>query len=267
MSLPDLLYQRSEFLIVALLFVLLLAAAEFGFRRGRRVASTLGEATRSQLASLQTAVNTLLALLLGFTFAMAVSRFETRTRLVVDEANAIGTSALRARMLPAPYRETVLELFRKYLDSRLATYNEFLPTPAALQAKRQAALLQEEVWQQARQAAERNPSPVPTGLFIDALNQVFDQQAKRDAARDNHVPQSVLMLLFVVAILAMGLSGYGCGLGERRPWGTMLTVAVAISMVVLVIIDLDRPRRGLIHVSQQSMVDVRRGLDEPDRLR
>ena len=260
---PEVFYQRDAFLVVAILFVLLLAAAESGFRRGDRAAASLGDAPRSQFSSLQGALFGLLALLLGFTFAMAQSRFETRQLLVVEEANAIGTAALRAGMLPTPYRGVAADLFRRYVDRRLAAYDGVPQPLGARAADNQVGDLQKELWQLAQQAAEKNPSVVPTGHFIIALNEVFDLQAKRDAAGNNHVPESVLVLLFAVAVLAMELVGYGCGLAGHRNQLTMISLALVISMVIFTIIDLDRPRRGLIRVSQESMIALRQSLDEP----
>jgi len=260
---PELFYQRDEYLVVALLFVLLLAATESGFRRGNRLAPSVGEATKSSLSSLQGAIYGLLALLLAFTFGMAESRFETRQQLVVQEANAIGTTALRARMLPAPFDEAARDLFRRYVGNRMAAYDESEGSAAQQHANEQVANLQKALWQLAQQAAQKNPSVVPTGQFITSLNEVFDLQAKRDAAQNNHVPESVLMLLFLIAVLAVRLVGYGCGLGIHRQFGAMVTVALAISMVILIIIDLDRPSHGLIRVSQQNMIDLSHSLDEP----
>jgi len=264
MSSPELLYQRDECLIVALLFALLLVAAEVGFRRGRRIASGLGDATRSEFSTLQGSLGGLLALLLAFTFAMAVTRFETRKDLVVEEAAAIGNAASRARMMPAPYGGAALDLFRQYTDNRVTAYNLAVQSQAVGQADEQLASLQKQLWHVAQQAAAKNPNVVPTGLFIDSLATVFDVQAKRDAARDNHVPESILLLLFLVAVLTMGLVGYGCGLTAQRHFGATGAIALAVSMVILIIVDLDRPGEGLIRVPQKIMVDLRQRLDEPD---
>jgi hypothetical protein len=97
-------------------------------------------------------------------------------------------------------------------------------------------------------------------LFIGALNDVLDVQAKRDAARRNHVPDIVLYLLFFVGVVSMGLVGFGCGVGNRRHLPITVAVATLIVLVILVIMDLDRPRRGFIEVSQESIIDLRTSL-------
>jgi len=98
-------------------------------------------------------------------------------------------------------------------------------------------------------------------LFITSLNDVFDLATKRDAARRNHVPEIVLLLLFGVGAVAMGLVGVGTGVAGRRHPALTLSLAVLIALVIMVIMDLDRPRRGLIEVSQQAMVSLRDSLE------
>src|SRR5262249_5933139 len=91
----------------------------------------------------------------------------------------------------------------------------------------------------------------------DRLNEVFDMASKRDAALENHVPESVLLLLCLVATLSLGVVGYVCGLGESRPLLAVLALSGMITLVVLIIVDLDRPRRGLIRVSEKHLIDLK----------
>jgi hypothetical protein len=256
MQSSELLYHQSEFLIAAVLLALLLLAAELGFRRGRHIATRLGEAAKSQLTTLEGGLLGLLALLLAFTFAMAVLRFDSRLQLVVDESNAIETMTLRAAMLPNDLKADALSDAKAYLIARVAMYGRGVPLAEKTSAFARAAALQTRMWALATAAAQQNDCSVPLGLFISSLNEVFDIGAKRDAASRNHVPESVLILLFVVSILALGATGYGCGFGNHRNIWAVGTIAIVIALVILVIIDLDRPLRGLIRVSQQRMVDL-----------
>src|SRR5262249_43004420 len=179
----------------------------------------------SQVGAIQAAVLALLGLLLGFSFSMAVSRFDARKQLVVEEANAIGTAYLRARLLPAPQREEVVELLRRYVENRIAAAET--RDGAAMQGTEQrAAELQEQLWARAARAADRDPRSVVTGLFIQSLNDVFDIKEKRTVGLINHVPESALLLVAVVALCGTGLVGYSCGLGARR----MLTAQVILSL-------------------------------------
>ncbi len=257
----DFLYRQNEFLIVGLLLALLLIATEIGFRRGRSVRSAIEDSAKSHYGTLQAGVMGLLALLLAFTFSMSVTRYETRKELMIDEANAIGTTYLRSQMLPEPYRSEVAKLIGDYVANRLRDYGSVLDEQEIEAVNLNGRRLQNQLWSEAVGAAAKAPQPVPTGLFISSLNDVIDVAAKRDAARENHVPQPVLTFLFLVTILTMGLLGYGCGLGNHRNIAATATVCLLISLVILTIMDLDRPRRGLITISQKPMLELR------DRLR
>jgi len=256
----DFLYQQNEFLIDLAVFILLLLVTEIGFRRGRAITADLAEASKSQLTTIQAAVMGLLALLLAFSFAMAESRFAIRQSLVVEEANAIGTVSLRARLLPEPYNNEVAELLRQYLDTRIAYHETGIDLVKINKAIARTQTEQNELWSRAVAAVKTNPSSPLYALFISSLNDAFDLQAKRTAARENHVPPIVFYLLFFVAAVSMLLVGLGSGVSNRRHLAFTTSVAILISLVILVIMDLDRPRRGIIEVSNESMIVLRNSL-------
>ncbi len=260
LSRSDFLYEQNVVLVALALFALLLVASEIGFRRGRAVGSSLIEASKSQLSGFQGAMMGLLALLLGFSFALAESRFETRRHLVIEESNAIGTTYLRSQMLPEPYRTKVAQLLREYVDARLEFFQAGVDEDRLKGAIDKAAGVQQQLWSQALAVTEKDPRPVPTGLFITPLNDVIDLHAERDAARLNRVPEIALWLLVIAAVGSMGLAGYGGGVGSRRNLAHTIIVALIISLVILVIMEFDRPRRGFIKVSQQSMIALRQSL-------
>lgn len=241
-----------------------LAVIEICFRMGRR--RTTAEAPlRAHVSALQAALLGLLALMLGFAFAMAVSRFDTRKALVLEESNAIGTTYLRARLLPEPQRQELKQLLHSYVDARLAFYDAGTDRVRLGAANTAAAQLSERLWSVAAGLAEKDPRSVPLGLFVRSLNDVIDLHEKRLQALENHVPEAVLYILFAVAAVALGFIGYGCGLdGQRRAVSTAL-VSTLIALVFMVIIDIDRPRRGLIKVSQDSMVRLKQSIDRPSQ--
>jgi hypothetical protein len=256
----EFLYRQNEFLIVGTLLALLLIATEIGFRRGRSVRSAIEDSAKSHYWTLQAGVMGLLALLLAFTFSMSLTRYESRRQLLVDEANSIATTYLRSQMLPEPYHSAVAKLTADYVASRLREYGTVLNEQESEAEELYCRRLQHQLWLQAIAAAARDPQPVPTGLFVSSLNDVINVAAKRAAARENHVPQPVLTFLFLVTILTMGLLGYGCGLGNLRNIAATATVCLLISLVILMIMDLDRPRRGLITISQKPMLELRDSL-------
>jgi hypothetical protein len=190
--------------------VVLLSATEFGRWLGTRVSDQGAD----EVLTLQGAVLGLLALMIAFTFAMALSRFEGRRDAVLNEANAIGTTALRARLLPEPHTET-LKLLREYVQVRL-DITQRVPTPEEFSAAlSRSSEIHEALWQQAKAMAAKDSGIVPTGLFIQSLNELIDDQEKRLTALRNRVPNVVLLALYGVAAVAGAFSGYAGGLGKR----------------------------------------------------
>jgi len=259
----EFLYSQSEALVVLVLLALLFACAEAGYRLGLRRQSRLDEAAKSRLDSIQSAILVLVGLLLGFTVAMSVSRYDGRKHAVVSEANAIGTAALRARLLPAPERGEAVTLLRQYVDIRLQSAQQRLDPAALGGLERKASQLHERLWLLAAVVNRKEPQNFTTGLFITALNDLIDAKGLRDAALNNHVPASVLVLLFAAAILAVGMVGYCNGGANHRAAVVTGMLIVLFALTIFVIVDLDRPRRGLIKVSQISMTELKKGLDQP----
>jgi hypothetical protein len=254
------LYRQNEFALIMVLVALLFVATEIGFRRGCNATARLEETAKSHHSTLQTGVMGLLALLLAFTFSMSSTRYETRKLLLVDDSNAIRTAWLRSRMLAEPDRSSVGGLIRDYTGLRLDYYRSVADDPTMDAVLVKSRELQNQLWSQAVGAADKDPRSIPIGLFVSSLNDLIDVAARRDAARENHVPEAVLLFLFLVSILTMGLVGFGCGLGGHRNFSATAMICLFIGLVILVIIDLDRPRRGFIEINQQPMMELRQSL-------
>ena len=259
----ELLYGLPLWLIFLLLIVSLLAADEVGYRVGRRKRDIASDLSRSQFSHVQGALFGLFALLLGFTFAMALTRFDQRTDMVVREANAIGTAALGVALLPPPQRTQMTALIHRYVDVRVEAGGGNLHTPRWRALNEEAARLQDQLWQQAVAAAEAHPQSVTVGWMLQAVSAVGDAKEDRYAAQENHVPESVILLLFAFAILTSATIGYGNALAGHRAFGMAAVFTVLIVNVLMLIIDLDRPSRGLITVSQESMINLQKSLNAP----
>jgi len=176
---------------------------------------------------------------------------------MVDEANAIGTAYLRTQMLPAPLRDETQTLLRDYVDARVEAGHVSIINDtewAALMAK--AGSLQNALWDQARRAAEANPNPVPSGMFVQATNDLIDSFGRRDAALHRHVPEVVLFLLLGTFLITSAIVGFSGGVIGRRPPLVSFAMVVLIVVLVFVILDLDRPIRGLIVVSEKNLLDL-----------
>ena len=252
----SLLYRTNEVVIDWVFFTLMLTATEVGFRLGRKSEARTPESIKSQIFTVEAAVLGILALLLGFTMSMAVARFEIRKQLVLEEADAIGTSRLRAQLLPAPAGPAIASLLNQYINVRVQ-YGYAGDDLARLQAlNTETTRLQTELWDRTTAYAQQDPDPVTTGLLLQSLNQAIDLGEARWMAFQNHVPQSVIYVNAIVGLLSAMLVGYSFGVNGRRNIFSMFMLTVAITLVLAVIIDLDRPRSGYIRGSQQPMIDL-----------
>ncbi len=213
----------------------------------------LKDAKEANVSTLEAAVLGLLALMLSFTFAMAVARFDARRDALLKEANAIGTAALRARLLPVPHNAQSLKLLHEYIGLRLDATTAQQTLTGVLAHSND---VQEQLWREARGAMAKDSAMVPTGLYIQALNEVFDDQEIRLTAYRNRVPRIVFIALYGIAAIGVGFSGYASGI-ERRRWRLpVYIVNILAASVILLIQDIDRPDTGSVRVDQQPVVDT-----------
>jgi hypothetical protein len=234
--------------------VLLFAvSAELGTRLARiRRSRPVDTDKMTHAGVLLGALLALLGLTLAFSFTIAETRFVERRTLVLEEANAIGTTYLRSSLLPEPQRANVQELLRQYVNTRRVEGPEELATALA-----QTEQLHQALWDEAVAAAERKPDPI-TGLFIQTLNQMIDlHEARLTVALHQRLPGAVLLALYALAILAMGTLGYSTGLSRTRTIIPALTLMLAVALVLLLVIDLDRPFQRVFPIEQSALDDVR----------
>ena len=246
------LYDISLPTIFLVGLAVIFAASEIGWQVGAR---TSFQGTRN-VSTLESAILGLLALMIGFTFAMALSRFDARRNAVVNEANSIETAALRARLLPEPHRTQALQALREYTTIRLEVVNTRDPYLALKAIVDRSNALQETLWQQAMAVAQNDKAQVPTGMFIQSLNEMINNQGNHLAALRNTVPNIVILMLFGVAATAGAFAGYASGLDERRKRLPVYLVGLLVWTIILLILDLDRPIAGFVRVSQQPMIDA-----------
>jgi hypothetical protein len=237
-------------IIFAVSVVLILVASEICHYFGLRVAR------EANISTLEAAMLGLLALMISFTFAMAMTHFDERRDAVLNEANAIRTAALRARLLPVPQNAHSLKLLRDYVQIRLDIAGRE-PTPNQMNAViARSNEIQEALWSEVKSAMAKDNAMVPTGLFVQALNDMFDDQEKRLTALRNRVPNIVLLALYGVAVVAIGFTGYASGTAGRRWRLPVYIMSVLVASVILLIQDLDRPGAGFVSVSQQPVIDT-----------
>jgi hypothetical protein len=247
------LYGYSFVVVFLVGIAIVFLASEVGYRLGVR---TVGQGVSGNISALEQSLLGFLALMVGFTFLMALTRFETRREAVLNEANAIGTAALRARLLPEPHRAESLKLLRDYAQMRvdyIPLGRSFAELPDAIDRSNK---IQEALWQRVKALSVDDRNMVPTGLFIQALNDVIDSQGKRLSALRNYIPHVVWLALFGMTAVACGFAGYASGLDPLRTRLPLFITAFLVCGVIFVVLDLDRPNVGFITISQQPMIDT-----------
>lgn len=233
-----------------------LTSVELGYRLGGHRRPHSLEEKETPVGAMVGATLGLLAFMLAFTFGLAGSRFEDRRQVLLSEANAIGTTYLRAAMLPEPMRTEAQNLLREYVDVRL----EAVQPGKLQQAITKSEELQNRLWSLAVAATEKDRSAI-TALFVMSLNEVIDVHAKRVMVGvRSRVPGMIWIVLYLLAILAMVMIGYHEGLTKSRRSLAVLALVLGFSSVLYLIADLDRPVQGTLQVSQQAMIDLRQSM-------
>ena len=193
---------------------------------------------------------------------MAVGRYEARHAAVVLEANAIGTTYLRAQTLSEPVRTESLELLKRYADARIAL-SESVPDSATFRAaSRESVDLQNSLWALAGDALNGAPTASAPRLYVETLNEMIDAHTTRVAALDNRIPAPVLWLQVLASALALGVLGMFLASHERGVLMALLAAGL-FTVMLLVIFDLDRPQRGVVTVPDGPIVAVRESMDAP----
>ena len=237
---------------------LVLLALQSGVRLGRWRRER-GKAKLEVSAAMAGATMGLLAFMLAFTFNAAAGRYEARKSLVIEEANAIETTWLRAGFLPEPSRTAMRGLLRNYVTVRVN-----VPTGQVSLADglRESGALQDSMWALAVENGQRQPGSVALGLFVQSLNEVIDLHLKRVTVGIRaRVPGTIWVTLYVLMAIGMFMIGAQIGQSETRQAGTEMALAVSFSLVLFMIADLDRPQQGLIRISQQAMIELKARLD------
>ena len=243
------------------LFVGMILLLELGRGLGRRRQGKHKEGDRAGLDTVESAVLALFGLLIAFTFSGALSRFDVRRQLIGQEANAIGTAWLRLDLLPANAQTELRDLFRRYLDLRLAGYQKMPDVEAAYAELSKAGALQGEIWHRAVAACQGSPNPVNAQL-IPALNEMFDIAATRSMAAQTHPPAITFVMLGVLALMSSLLAGYAMAGSKTQSWIHVVGFALIMATTVYVILDIEFPRLGIIRIDafDQVLVDLRQSM-------
>src|SRR5580658_5808075 len=208
---------------------------------------------RSDFDLVQTAILTLLALIIGFSFSMATTRYDLRKNYEEAEANAIGTEYVRAGLLPPDIAPRVRNQLRTYTDLRILYYRTRNQRDLE-QINADTAQLQDKMWSEVQAPAVAQPTPV-VALAVSGMNDVLNSQGYTQAAWWNRIPPSAWGLMIAIAVCCNVLVGYGAHSVKTRE-GLLFLLPLVVSIAFLLIADIDSPRGGFIHVVPQNLVSL-----------
>ena len=241
----------SPFAALIAIFVVQAIAAYVGDLCRRKV-RPLRKEERSDFDLLRAAALTLLGLIIGFSFAMAVSRYDQRKNLEEAEANAIGTEYLRADLLPAEVAARVRHLLRSYIDLRIR-YFEATDKRLISEINADTAKVQADMWSAVANLEKDTPS---TALVRWGMNDVINSQGYAQAAFWNRIPLSAWYLMGIIAVACNLLLGYG---GRRTSW-FLFILPVLVSVSFFLIIDIDSPRAGIIRNAPENLLAAQQSM-------
>jgi hypothetical protein len=246
--------DRPIALFVLSFFVLWLAARLGASLCKRR--AVLNEEERDDFAVILGATLTLLGLIIGFSFSMAISRYDQRKNYEEAEAKAIGTEYLRADLLPADAAAKVRTLLRNYLDLRILFYQERGNNLDEINTR--TAQIENDLWSAIRPVAAAQPTPI-VSLAVSGINEVLDSKGDTQAAWWNRIPPAAWYMMFLIAICGNVILGYY--LHDLKIRGTLsLVLPLILSISFLLIADIDSPRRGFVHVRPQDLISLSQSL-------
>lgn len=245
---------RYPLAVFAVSLLVLWLSVQFGAFLGQRL-RPLTEDDRKDLDLVLSSGLTLLALIIGFSFSMAVSRYDQRKNYEEEEANAIGTEYVRADLLPAAEAAKVKQLLTQYLDQRLLFYaaKQWQPLDAI---NNETTRLQNEMWSTVQGVAKTQQTPV-VALAVAGMNDVLNRQGYTQAAWWNRIPVGAWALMVMLAICCSILIGYGA---HKRDVKVYTVMPFLVSAAFFMIADIDSPRRGVILVTPQNLISLSQSL-------
>jgi hypothetical protein len=242
-------------------FFISLACAEGGYRLGEWRAKNGSTEPAAPLGTIVASILGLLAFMLAFTFNVALTRFDDRRAAVLQEANAIGTTYLRADFFDEPQKAQIKRYLRAYVQLRSQGFGTRENTNVVIS---ESLTIQNKLWPLAADLARENKNSPIVALFISSLNEVIDMHSKRvTLGLHARVPVSVWIVLLTVSVFSMVSVGYYCGIAGNRSWAETIIMISTFALVILLVADLDRPYEGLIKTNQQPMIDLNKQLCAP----
>ena len=256
----NILNQTEAWVIALLLFIAMLISSYFGKLTGNHIKNK--KPNEKKLAETSGLV-ALLFFLLAFTFGMSGDRYDSRRKIVVDEANNIGTAILRSDLYPDSTRTLFRNDFKEYVETRIAYFQVGGDVKGILKADSLSQVISSKLWKRACNLAKDPANLAATQQMIPALNAMIDVTTSRLAGEKAKVPQSILIMLFFLALISAFYGGYSEGRKGKMDWLIQIGFCLLVSLVVLFTLDLDRPRRGFVNldVPNETIIDLRKNFE------
>lgn len=256
----NILNQTEAWVIAILLFAIMLISSFVGKVTGNYIRNK--KHTEEKLTETSPLI-ALLFFLLAFTFGMSGDRYDSRRKIVVEEANAIGTAILRSDLYPDSSRTLFRKDFKAYVEARIAYYQVGADPKGILKADSLSQVISSKLWTRASNLSKDPANLAATQQMIPALNTMIDVTTSRLSGEKAKVPQSILIMLFFLALISAFYGGYSEGRKGKMDWLVQIGFCLLVSLVVLFTLDLDRPRRGFVNLDlpNQTIIDLRKNFE------
>ncbi|MCE5318836.1 MAG: hypothetical protein LLG04_15930 [Parachlamydia sp.] len=250
-------YLQSLHLLGIFILIVLLSVLAYAIGRhlGWRQRSEASQKAEAPLSATVAAIMGLSAFMLAFTFGIAVTRFQERIVFVVEEANDIERTYLRAGYLDEPHRSAIRNLLREYISIRTTSRDSLETIQKGIERSEE---IQDQLWSHGVEVARQNMNSEMVAIFLESLNDMIDMHAKRVTWGILKMPVIIWITLYLLLFLSMGVMGYHAGLGESKNQFAYLILILAFSCVLILLHDLDRPLEGFLKVTQQPLLELQR---------
>ncbi|WP_348822506.1 hypothetical protein [Flavobacterium aestuarii] len=252
--------QTEAWVIALLLFILMLISTFAGKFTGNYIQKKKPSEKKLPETS---GLIALLFFLLAFTFGMSGDRYDSRRKIVIEEANDIGTAILRSDLYPDSTRALFRKDFKEYVETRISYFEAGTDVKGILKADSLSQEISAKLWNRACRLSKNPANLAATQQMIPALNAMIDVTSSRLAGEKAKVPESILIMLFFLALISAFYSGYSEGRKGKIDWLVQIGFCLLVSLVVLFTLDLDRPRRGFVNldVPNQNIIDLRKNFE------
>lgn len=254
---PAYFFELPIYVLFVIIFLLIVSSSWLGYNYKKKQVEKDPNEAKQSAGIVEGSTFGVLSLLMGFTFSVAITKFETQRRILVQEATYIRTAVLRSQMYPDSVRGLFRNDFKGYIEARISYYksrgdNEFIATI------NKATVISDKIWKRAVDESKKSENAVRTAQMIPALNNMIDVVTSRDSERVSHVPPLVLWVLLTLILFGAFLVGADAST-KRRTKLPVFSYAFVMSVTLNLIIELNQPGSGLINFDavQQKIIGLR----------